>query len=476
MRRVVATVAFFLSSVVVLLLSNSEWFDRNEHVRPSSVSDSVNRGYVATLIYTGQQGSGIRGIVSQQCWIGSVVNEKYNLQVYMLEPLLHSTMFVGGINVIGGKSALPFGDLYDIEQFNRASVKMGLGQMVTIEDFFQSAPRKVTVLNIVKGVATTKVIWTAQNDSECYKKKRLLRSPIDKDLCIIKYIETMHPEENPQFRDTDYIFKDHSDHVLFEEWNPLESVLVVSDWRGSWYTPVDTVPTNTPVSEHPSDSSRCKYSDLENVREHLVPSPSLRKNVMMYKKMLLKGTSSPVKTVAVMFRLEQLISTTEAVCHRTVVPDSIEACIERCREEAVEITNSLRKQDGFSSHPFLTHDIGPYGSSTLQKKIASKKVPSFEFFEEGMNRTMQQLYGHAWTLADLEESYSEISENEGYIAALQRNIASDADCLVLLGGGNFQDLTLHDYIRKHPNVKGRCVHIVCARNEALLRSAMSSSD
>ena len=468
MKKAVTFATIFLSSLVIVLLLSSERFTRNNsNTRPISDTESAGgRGYVVTLTYSGQQGAGIRAIVSQQCWIGSVVNERYNLQVYAVEPFLRSTSFVSGIKAVGRRTALPFGEFFDIKKFNQASARLGLGQMVTIEDFFKGAPRKVTELRFT-GEGTTNVVWTAQNESDCYKDS--LSSLAKKGFCIIQVIQTATMTKRTKNRDTEYIFEDHSDHVLFQNWDPLQSVLVINHWSGGWFAPVDTVPTNTPVSEHPSDSSRCKYSDLEHVREHLLPSPSLLNTSMVYKKMFLKVTGSQVKIVAVMFRLEHL-TTGGAVCHGKHA-DSFNTCVNQCLLEAVEITKSLQKQDGFSSRPFLTHDIGLYGSTSLQTSLDKNVI-----FEEGLKKTMQQLYGNGWTLADLDKSYSEISENEGYIAALQRHIASDADCLVLVGGGNFQDLTLHDYIRKHPNVKGRCVHFVCVRNEDIMQSAMRSGD
>ena len=475
-------ICVLLSSVIVVLLLNGKQFKTRTILRrpPQDIGTENDRGYAVTLTYGGQQGAGIRALVSQQCWIDSIVNERYrsnHIQVYLLEPLLESTSFVSGTNAVADrKTALPFGNFYDMEQLNQASVRLGLGQMVTIGDFFKNAPRKITLLLFDFSVSTTKVVWTAQNDSNCYDKYKGkdLSSLIREGFCIIQVIQApISKSRQRRFRNySDYIFDDHSEHVLFEKWDPLQSVLVINFWRERWVAPVDTVPTNTQLSQHLSDSSRCKYSDLENVREHLIPSPSLLKDATMYKKTYLNVTSSHVKTVAVMFRSEHLISS-EGVCKK--VTDSVKNCIEHCLQEAVDVTKSLLKQDYFSSHPFLTHDIGPYGSQSIQRVVGhySKTKLTRDFLDESMKTAMLQLFGHAWTLADLEKSYSEISENEGYIAALQRNIASDADCLVLVGGGNFQDLTLHDYIRKHPNVKGRCVHFICAYNEDILQSVMS---
>ena len=49
----------------------------------------------------------------------------------------------------------------------------------------------------------------------------------------------------------------------------------------------------------------------------------------------------------------------------------------------------------------------------------------------------------------------------GYIAALQRAIASRADCLVLAGGGNFLKMALYQYLDNHPKRADQCVHFLC---------------
>ena len=66
-------------------------------------------------------------------------------------------------------------------------------------------------------------------------------------------------------------------------------------------------------------------------------------------------------------------------------------------------------------------------------------------------------------------------ENSGYIAALQRTLASQAECLVLAGGGNFQELAMRDYMRNHPNKRNWCIHAVCAIDEERLISEIKQS-
>ena len=59
--------------------------------------------------------------------------------------------------------------------------------------------------------------------------------------------------------------------------------------------------------------------------------------------------------------------------------------------------------------------------------------------------------------------------SSGYIAAFQRTLASRADCLVLVGGGYFQELALNDYKRNHPDRSTWYIYIVCAINSVRLQ-------
>jgi hypothetical protein len=52
-------------------------------------------------------------------------------------------------------------------------------------------------------------------------------------------------------------------------------------------------------------------------------------------------------------------------------------------------------------------------------------------------------------------------KDRSYIAALPRTVASRAVCLVLVGGGNFLRLALHNYLNDHTDPHSWCLHFVC---------------
>ena len=58
--------------------------------------------------------------------------------------------------------------------------------------------------------------------------------------------------------------------------------------------------------------------------------------------------------------------------------------------------------------------------------------------------------------------------NPGYIAALQRVIATKADYLVLVGGGKFQELALRGYLHQHRDHTKWCLHFIYQHNGYIL--------
>ncbi len=74
------------------------------------------------------------------------------------------------------------------------------------------------------------------------------------------------------------------------------------------------------------------------------------------------------------------------------------------------------------------------------------------------------LYDGKWNFSDWESSFTKAAEhanNPGYIASLQRTIASQADCLILMGGGDFQRLAMIDYLENHSKPTQLCLYLLC---------------
>ena len=100
------------------------------------------------------------------------------------------------------------------------------------------------------------------------------------------------------------------------------------------------------------------------------------------------------------------------------------------------------------------------------------------YLTEHINSSFSKLFKDGWTFNEWEQSFTEvasIADNGGYIAAFQRTLASRADCLILIGGGYFQELALNDYKRNHPDKSRWCIHLICAINSERLEQAVDGN-
>ena len=128
-----------------------------------------------------------------------------------------------------------------------------------------------------------------------------------------------------------------------------------------------------------------------------------------------------------------------------------------------EIQHDLRN---VTVSPFLSIDVGAFGSGSFEKTIELTEVRESSYIEV-LNHTrlfVKELYRNTWTFRDWEESFLTIPGlliNTGYISSLQRTIASKGDCLILMGGGHFQYMALQSYLSLHPTPSEQCVKYVC---------------
>ena len=140
----------------------------------------------------------------------------------------------------------------------------------------------------------------------------------------------------------------------------------------------------------------------------------------------------------------------------------------RCFESVTKII----KQHG--TYPLMIAvDVGVHGSN------------SFNLFVKGQSSLHKAItllksiipiwLNKQFSFEEWEESFVKSANgiiNPGYIAALQRIIATRADCLVLVGGGNFQELALRGYLHQHEDRRKLCLQFICARDGLRLKREM----
>ena len=142
--------------------------------------------------------------------------------------------------------------------------------------------------------------------------------------------------------------------------------------------------------------------------------------------------------VAVIARIERI------VVHLKL---NLSACI----ENVVTALNEIELNHHQSMKRFLAMDVGKFGSGGSTALRPAGEV------------LFKIVYGNSWSFDNWEASFDAfaLGNSSAYIANLQRTVAGQAECLILLGGGSFQDKAKRAYLRNHPDPSSQCIYRVC---------------
>ena len=406
-------------------------------------------GYVLALSYSGQQGAGIQALTSLQCWVAS-----FNLPMLVLEPIISKTVLVSIPRDLLHTPFLRFSDLFNIHHFNKISESLENALMGTREEFFTDGPRNAIYIYVKlahkHALKEPKVVWRAEYKGDrkksCYQFQagRIMKLAREKGFCFVRIIEATSSQS--QFlKITDKDVRD----VIFGDQLPQHVTVVFSKWKTPWFVANNDL-------ENPF---KCKKAGRRSSKEQFLPSPRLLSDVEKYESHFLNSSND--SGVALMLRLERMLEYLQQPQH------SSGWTADKCLYEALRLTKELQG----SGYPTVTLDVGKFGSSSF-RGVGSKHLT------EKSKQLLTKLYDNTLTFEEWEESFTKATggvENSGYIAALQRTLASRAKCLILVGGGNFQDLALKDYLRNHSDKEYQCIHLVCVKNDILLSEVISGN-
>lgn len=409
-------------------------------------------GYIIVFVYSGQQGSGMRALLSLQCWAAS-----FSLPVHIVEPFIERSTFTMRVETKNISSLMRFSDFYDIKHFSNVSYKNGLPSVVPWENFIRYASKNIVVVTVSSDPAScqdhnsSEVVEDLGDGGQCsHSQEWLLNSRLfaEVDLCVVRvvFLTERCLFINPQAAQKMY-------DNIFKGWDPRNITVVFRSWPATW----DRLSSPYPGSRD------CRDTDGRKLKYRFHPSGRLVRDAQRYRSMFLKGDGR----VAVMIRTEQTVMGASETSQDSF--QSMVSCLQETVQTARSLTHSTASQS--SSGIFLTLDIGKYGSKSLEEILVRKagrfKIQAtYEAIMKSVKDVVPQLFDGKWTFTEWENSFAEATsgvENPGYIASLQRTIASQADCLVLMGGGDYQRLALVEYLENHPSVSKQCVHFVCLR-------------
>ena len=406
--------------------------------------------YTIVLHLAGQQASGIQALINIQCQVHTL-----GLPVVFLEPVIVLNKFKAMPFVQFDISGNPvfvvrFSDLFDLSVFNNFSSKMHYAPVAPREDFFTNAPRKIIYVDLYQGInriaPRLTPIWPEQDTPAggCFDPlkswlasgpKYQLRQLVSEGFCIVKVVQ--------------YRVIGAGQGRIFTESELKESILgdmPYSDFTlvfGLWM-PKFVLPS--------AKGLHCVNSGYRSPKGQFQPSKRLLANAQYYKEHFLNSTE---KHLTLMIRLEHIYTFLSRPRQNWTV--------RRCLDAAIAKVKEFQSEHNFGK-PFVTLDIGKYGSKSIRRYVGKDNLRSdMQYISE----LLASVYDGQWSMREWENSFTEAAggiDESSYIAALQRTLASKAECLVLVGGGMFQELTMRKYMESH-NKEDRCMHLLCQKND-----------
>ena len=388
-----------------------------------TAESQVRRSYMIAMSYESQLTRAIKNLMGHQCWARNLVKEATLVEPFSSDSaLLHTPDIWSAVRKDELQYAARFSDYFDLNFYNQASAEQNGAPLIVWEEFLAKAPRQLVVVHTPL--------------ASCEKLDKTV------NLKYLKFIEALEALDFVVVK-TVTIDCHNPNRSLVKELTPylLTATIAFSSWRnyaivGTWFKVDPACDTST-----------------KRPAVRLAPSEKIKKHTSDYKAFMLGAN----KVIAVMLRVERFLT----LLNSGLTNETVDSCLKR----TVSLFKFLKGQAQWSdSKPYLTLDIGRFGSGVMQKTPAVSKLgASLEKVTDLVTTTLVDVCDGQWqSIAEWENSFVNVThiEERGYIAMLQREIAIHSDCLILMGGGSYQEVAASRYLETHPHKP--CLYTVCS--------------
>ena len=393
----------------------------------SMVGATATRGMTLVTLYAEQQVGAAMNLFSLQKWAKAV-------DISVVEPFVQNSMFrlpiVSSEKELANK--LRFRDYFDIDIWNNKSILMNGSALIPWETFIDQAPKKyifVAILNDFEDAERPVYIGDEIMEQESCKNSfgflmenykfyidQLLHVKLVRRVCFCFYKTIMHI--------------DNFTNIIYGDFSSSDVIVWFQIWKGFAHH------ARVRVLQQQFFRSKQTFTMLRTSKKILNDSQN-------YIRTILK--SQPGKYTAISIR---------TVVRAKYLPRSDHiSFFHDCIMKLGGVINSTGLNDGTI---FMTIDLGRFGDS-IAKRFMYKNVS-----DNIATELFKTIYNSSLTQQKWEQSFIQASggiTDSGYIAAMQRTIVENGQCLVLFGGrSNFQRTLLSAYKEMHKNT---CIYKVC---------------
>ena len=358
------------------------------------------QGYALGWDYYEGQTCAARNLVGLQRWATS-------LNYGIVEPFVQESYFRTSAVFINEK-ALRLSDYFDIDIWNH-NVVTGIPHgtpLVSWEHFIKNAARQLIVVHIMMG---------SNNSTKVY-----VNNQVKKDTCFFSRGFSNNKLNKFGFKVIRKVcFKfDKRSPLPVDEFNKY----ILGPFKANNATVVFTFVPGV---------SRARINILEEKYhfkfvEWLKPSKRVIKDARNYIDTFLDKnyTAVSLRTVKMAISI--------GYRHPADIRETVKAVVDKCVNEIAQILSNISGP----GQDFMTIDIGRFGDPTASKYFTSATATNI------INKLINVTYHNSWNQVVWENTFIKATNgisDSGYIASMQKEIASHATVLITAGGGSFQN-------------------------------------
>ena len=394
----------------------------NERQQSSSSSSII---HLVVESYNGHPRTGITDLALLQCWADSL-----SLNISIVEPYIRKSTIIGMLDrSLQSSDTMLLGDYFNIQHINIASHRLGMSGITTLNEALNKPLKKMVFVQMKS--KDTQVLWSSDPENFCYNKSEYNLTRLRaKGYCILRIVAV----------EWSNLIKKNLIFVLGPYYNQ-SITLVVSKWEPLHYV---------------EEKSLLPYCN-KYVKHWLYPSQKLLNHAKNYKDKYLASKN----TVAILVNLEHLL-----LSNRQYKKNTPSICFEK-------VTDTIKLHG--PHHPVIA-DMGTHDNDTFNWFLKDKQrlLDATTRFKEMIPIWLNKQF----SFKEWEDSFVKSASgiiNPGYITALRETIAIRADCLVLVGGGTYQELVLRGYLHQHEDQRKWCLHFICMHNGHVLNKVVRSA-
>ena len=372
---------------------------------------------VLSLEYWEQTGNALENLFNLQCWASSVnITE-------VVEPSISTRINVFYFHGKRYHPNLTFQDLFDISHWNQISLTLNRSILVSRNNFLRHASKNVIHVQIrykqlhswfrCKSLADlAKQDWFKLLESNGFSISTVcveVLEPIAADVFMNKIYGATHSSMQ-------------NVTIIFETWRGFGNTrLLLSGLkckRGYLISRllISTCPAKI---KYPPPSLSSPFAPLV-----------LSKKVLLYLNTFVSQYMHGMQYVAVMFRSEKLV--------QSIISSSPQrsSCMEGILSDHKKALDHIN-----GTKTLLFTDSGNHGSRSLYRTKAAEKF--FQYLQKNLELEL--------SIALLDSAFENITQSKDsvLIALLQSVVVARATCVVMVGGGTFQKMTLGMYAHSH---------------------------